>query len=109
MDDIAFNFLIGGNGLIYNGRGWDAEGRHTKGFDANSMCIAIIGTFNYAEPPRMQLEAVQRLITEGIRLKKIASNYRLYGQGQLMPLTESPGRVAYELVKTWSHWTSEIK
>lgn len=29
--DIAYNFLIGGDGAVYEGRGWDSEGSHTKG------------------------------------------------------------------------------
>lgn len=109
MDDIAYNFLIGGNGLIYNGRGWNAEGRHTKGFDANSICIAVVGTFDYVTPPQVQLDATQKLITEGVKLKKIHSKYRLYGQRQLMHSTSSPGRKLYEIIKTWSQWTADIK
>jgi len=29
-DDIRYNFIIGGNGGIYEGRGWDKEGEHTN-------------------------------------------------------------------------------
>lgn len=30
-DDIAYNFLVGGDGAVYEGRGWDKQGAHTKG------------------------------------------------------------------------------
>jgi len=30
-DDIGYNFLIGGDGAIYEGRGWDKQGAHTIG------------------------------------------------------------------------------
>lgn len=109
MDDIAFNFLIGGNGIIYNGRGWNAVGRHTKNFNSNSICIALIGIFNYEAPHPIQLDAIQRLIDEGIRLNKITNDYRLYGQRQLIPSTNSPGQKLYDIITTWMHWSSEIK
>lgn len=30
-DDINSNFFIGGDGAIYEGRGWDKQGAHSKG------------------------------------------------------------------------------
>ncbi|KAK2166605.1 hypothetical protein LSH36_37g04024 [Paralvinella palmiformis] len=30
-DDIRYNFLIGQDGLIYEGRGWGVLGQHTDG------------------------------------------------------------------------------
>lgn len=108
MDDIAYNFLIGGDGIVYQGRGWNAEGRHTAAYNANSICIAIIGTFDIVKPTDQTLDAMHRLICEGKRLKKIANNYRLYGQCQLMNTT-SPGQQVYETIQTWKHWTAEIQ
>lgn len=29
FDDIAYNFLVGGDGLVYEGRGWTKGGAHT--------------------------------------------------------------------------------
>ena len=37
MDDIRYNFLIGQDGVIYEGRGWGVVGQHTKG--ENSMSV----------------------------------------------------------------------
>lgn len=33
-DDIGYNFLVGGDGEVYEGRGWDKQGAHTKGESA---------------------------------------------------------------------------
>lgn len=30
-DDIAYNFIVGGDGAVYEGRGWEKQGAHTKG------------------------------------------------------------------------------
>lgn len=65
-DDIGYNFLIGGDGAVYVGRGWDYQGAHTKGYNANSICIALIGAFDKSVPPKRQSCAVQKMIMEGI-------------------------------------------
>lgn len=110
MNDIAYNFLIGGSGTIYHGRGWNVEGQHTDGFNANSLCIAMVGTFDVSEPPLKQLNAAKQLIAEASRLQKMSENYRLYGQRQLIANTTSPGQRLYELLtSTWPHWTAEVK
>lgn len=108
MDDISYNFLIGGNGNVYIGRGWNIQGKHTNGFNEKSICIAFIGKFTDDAPPVRQLDAAQRLIKEGVSLKKIADNYNLYGHRQLKA-TESPGQALFEIIKTWDHWTADIK
>lgn len=110
IGDIAFNFLIGGNGSIYYGRGWDVEGEHTVGFNSNSLCIAMIGSFDTIIPSSKQLDTAQNLIAEGIYLKKLSKNYHLYGQRQLINNTTSPGHQLYEiLMKTWDHWTDKVQ
>lgn len=38
-----YNFLVGGDGLIYEGRGWGKKGAHTFGFNSQSVGIAFIG------------------------------------------------------------------
>jgi peptidoglycan recognition protein len=43
--DIGYNFLVGGDGNIYEGRGWIRVGAHTPGYNINSMGICLIGNF----------------------------------------------------------------
>lgn len=102
--DIGYNFLVGGDGSIYVGRGWDIEGAHTKGFNMDSVCFAFVGTFNTIKPPRRQLVAVQKMIVEGVKLKKLKADYALYGHRQFMS-TLSPGSALYEIIQKWDHWT----
>ena len=35
--DIGYNFLVGEDGRVYEGRGWDNEGAQAKGFNAQSV------------------------------------------------------------------------
>lgn len=105
-DDIGYNFLVGGDGSAYEGRGWDKEGAHTKGFNKRSICIAFIGTFNKVIPPQRQLIAAQMLIDQGVKMGKLEPDYQLYGHRQLIP-SESPGAALYDIIKKWPHWTEE--
>lgn len=105
--DIGYNFLVGGDGNAYVGRGWDQQGAHTKGFNADSICIAFIGTFIAYPPSRAQLSAAEQLIALGLELGKLSSDYRLFGHRQLAPF-ESPGLALYKIIQTWPHWSSEL-
>lgn len=106
-DDIAYNFLAGGDSSIYIGRSWNYVGAHTRGYNNGSICFAFIGTFSSFVPPKRQLEAVQKMIVEGIKLKKLTADYKLYGHRQFME-TASPGRALYKVIQTWDHWTEDI-
>ncbi|XP_043866076.1 peptidoglycan-recognition protein LC isoform X7 [Drosophila mojavensis] len=105
-DHIGYNFLVGGDGLVYEGRGWDVQGAHTKGYNTDSIGISFIGTFVKIRPSDAQLYACQKLLEEGVRLKKLAPDYKLYGHRQLSA-TESPGDVLYRIIQTWPHWTNK--
>lgn len=104
-DDIGYNFLIGGDGAIYIGRGWHFKGKHTANFNAKSICIAFIGDFNENVPPTHQLDAAQRLIEEGVKQGKISANYDLYGQCQLKRI-KSPGLALFQIIQKWHRWTN---
>ncbi|XP_018788908.1 PREDICTED: peptidoglycan-recognition protein LC-like isoform X4 [Bactrocera latifrons] len=105
--DIGYNFLVGGDGLVYEGRGWYNQGAHTLGYNKDSICIAFIGTFNLQVPTENDLKAAQLLIDEGVRLGVLPENYRLYGARQLSA-TESPGKALYSIIMKWPHWSRQI-
>lgn len=103
-DDIAYNFLIGGDGLVYEGRAWDKVGAHTKGFNAKSIGVAFIGDFNKEKPSENSLKS---LLEEGVKNGKLANDYKLLGQLQLSG-GNSPGEALYNDIKTWDHWSEAI-
>ncbi|EDO64108.1 AGAP005203-PC [Anopheles gambiae str. PEST] len=107
FSDIAYQFLVGGDGNAYEGRGWTKQGAHTKGFNVDSICIAFIGTFIADPPPIAQLSAAQQLILLGMKENYLASNYSLYGHRQLAPF-ESPGKALFDIIKTWPHWSNKL-
>ncbi|XP_052872610.1 peptidoglycan-recognition protein LC-like isoform X1 [Anopheles cruzii] len=107
FSDIAYQFLVGGDGNAYEGRGWTKQGAHTKGYNVDSICIAFVGTFIKMKPPIAQLSAAKQLIQMGLDNNYIASNYSLYGHRQLAPF-ESPGQALYDIIKTWPHWSNTL-
>ncbi|KAK0073798.1 hypothetical protein PV326_013052 [Microctonus aethiopoides] len=102
--DIGYNFLVGGDGLIYVGRGWDNEGAHAFGFNIKSIGICLIGTFNKIVPPTRQLDTLAKLIAIGVKNKKIQTDYKLLGHRQVSE-TLSPGNVLYSIIQQWDHWS----
>ena len=48
--DIGYSFLIGGDGKIYEGRGWNKSGAHTQGFNSQGYGVAFIGDFTSTNP-----------------------------------------------------------
>ncbi|XP_055384729.1 peptidoglycan-recognition protein LF-like [Condylostylus longicornis] len=107
FDDIAYNFLIGGDGLIYIGRGWNKIGVTTKGFNNDSLSIGLIGSFSSVAPPEIQINAVKFLIREGLKTGKISYDFKLYGQNQLINTT-SPGEKLIKIIKTWPNFVTDV-
>lgn len=99
--------MVGGDGLIYEGRGWNKEGAHTKGYNIYSICIAFIGTFAKYTPSKKQQQITTKLIEQGIILKKISQNYKLYWQNQLDLTSSRSSPKLYEIIKEWNHFSNE--
>ncbi|XP_022914118.2 uncharacterized protein [Onthophagus taurus] len=102
-DDIAYNFMIGGDGHVYEARGWDYVGTHTIGYNNISIGIAFIGTFKHYLPEQSQIELGHLLIKEGVRNGHIHKDYRLIGMNQVTSL-DSPGKLLIQEIKTWPHF-----
>uniref|UniRef100_A0A8C7J658 Peptidoglycan recognition protein 5 n=1 Tax=Oncorhynchus kisutch TaxID=8019 RepID=A0A8C7J658_ONCKI len=66
FDDIGYNFLIGGDCTVYEGRGWGVVGTHTKGNNHNSLAIAFMGNFNNESPSPAAKSSVKQLLQCGV-------------------------------------------
>ncbi|XP_016958954.1 peptidoglycan-recognition protein LC isoform X4 [Drosophila biarmipes] len=105
-DDIVFNFLIGGDGNVYVGRGWDQVGAHMAGYNSKSLSFAYIGSFQTTAPSYKQLSVTRLLLERGVKLGKIASNYRFTAASKLEPtLTQYKADALYQSFGNWTHWS----
>ncbi|EDS27550.1 peptidoglycan recognition protein-lc [Culex quinquefasciatus] len=105
--DIGYNFLIGGDGNVYEGRGWLKVGAFVRGQNSKSIGITFIGDYRQEAPSQVQMEMMDALLASGIKSGHLTQDYRLYGSCQFMP-TESPGRLLYAELKKHSHWSEEL-
>ncbi|XP_011497200.1 PREDICTED: peptidoglycan-recognition protein 1-like [Ceratosolen solmsi marchali] len=107
-NDIGYNFLVGEDGNVYEGRGWDSVGAHAPGYNTQSIGVCMIGNFNNTLPKRPALKALKSFIKCGVGFGKIAKDYFLIGHRQTRP-TICPGQALYEYVKHQQHWISKPK
>nr|AAY27974.1 peptidoglycan recognition protein 2 precursor [Euprymna scolopes] len=101
--DIGYNYLVGEDGRVYEGRGWNREGAHTKGYNRDAVAISVMGDFSDRLPNKKALDAVNNLIVCGIKQNNITKDYLLYGHRNVRE-TACPGDKFYELIKTWPHF-----
>ncbi|MFE2301481.1 peptidoglycan recognition protein [Streptomyces sp. NPDC059445] len=117
--DIGYNFLVDKCGNIYEGRAGGVakavQGAHTRGFNTNSMGIAVIGTFGATKPTDAAVKAISRLTAWKLGLYGAnprgktyltSAGGNLYRKGKNVRLnvisghrdgfaTECPGRLLY--------------
>ncbi|XP_075042488.1 peptidoglycan recognition protein 1-like [Mixophyes fleayi] len=93
---IGYNFLIGGDGLVYEGRGWTTQGNHTKDYSSNSIGISFMGNFTVEVPSNPAIDAAKSLIAWGMYNHTISKCYILNGHYSL-----SPEDSLYSEIKGW--------
>ncbi|XP_043258957.1 uncharacterized protein LOC122401084 [Colletes gigas] len=103
--DIGYNFVVGEDGNVYEGRGWDKHGSHSIPYNSKSIGICIIGNFDGHSPNAAAISATKSLISYGVSIGKIKDTYTLLGHRQTTQ-TICPGNSLYNLIKTWSRWSS---
>ncbi|CAG9761211.1 unnamed protein product [Ceutorhynchus assimilis] len=103
-DDIGYNFIIGGDGNVYEGVGWHKIGAHARGFNSKSIGIAFIGDYSDNRPSEKMLKALKNLLACGLELGELHKEYKLLGARQVMA-TASPGSALFSEIKTWAHFT----
>ncbi|XP_017785946.1 PREDICTED: peptidoglycan-recognition protein SC2-like [Nicrophorus vespilloides] len=103
--DIGYNFVVGEDGNVYEGRGWGKQGAHAKPLNNKSIGICVAGTFNGAAPNAAAQKAVKDLIAYGVANGKIQKNYKLAGHRQV-DNTDCPGTAFFNVIKGWPQWTA---
>lgn len=110
--DIAYNFVVGGDGRVYEGRGWFNQGAHTVGSNMHSIGVGFIGDYRTKVIPGNawltidQEEAFKKLMEMGLHNNYLDANYLLVGQCDVSG-TESPGDLLYKYLIHWDHYDRE--
>ncbi|XP_064642227.1 peptidoglycan recognition protein-like [Lineus longissimus] len=103
FDDIGYNFLVGGDGTIYEGRGWQRIGAHARGYNSRSIGIAFIGTFSGSSPTVSAQNAAKALISCGVSGGYVSSRYTLRGHKDVGS-TQCPGSRLYNIIRRWDRY-----
>ncbi|XP_011180165.1 peptidoglycan-recognition protein SC2 [Zeugodacus cucurbitae] len=101
--DIGYNFLIGGDGQVYEGRGWSTMGAHATNWNSKSIGISFMGNYNNDKPTAAQIAAAKGLLADAVSRGQIKSGYILYGHRQVGS-TECPGNNLYAEIKKWPNY-----
>lgn len=99
LSDISYNFLIGGDGNVYVGRGWDV----TSAYSNISVDIAFHGNFQFDTPYPNMIQAAKMLIDQGVEMQYIQSEFIILCQNQTA-LHESEARHLCGIVKKCPHY-----
>ncbi|XP_054444459.1 peptidoglycan recognition protein 1 [Pteronotus mesoamericanus] len=103
--DVAYNFLIGEDGLVYEGRGWNYTGAHTSRWNPYTIGISFMGNYMERAPPPRAIRAAKSLIGCGVARGALLPKYKVKGHRDLQR-TLSPGDQLYEIIQKWPHYKS---
>ncbi|KAK5642879.1 hypothetical protein RI129_009046 [Pyrocoelia pectoralis] len=98
-NDIWYNFLIGGDGGIYVGRGWNVKPAGGN----NAILMTFIGDFEKNELPPIMLSTLNKLLDVGVEIHKLKIDYKLVAHRQTKA-TLSPGSNACEAISRLPHF-----
>lgn len=101
--DIGYNYLIGGDGNIYEGRGGKTVGAHVRGYNKVSIGICVIGNYQKQFPSRKTLLALRSILVCLKIRRNLKHDYLLRGHRDLGHTT-CPGNYLYNIIKRWPHY-----
>ncbi|XP_050668450.1 peptidoglycan-recognition protein LB-like [Leptidea sinapis] len=103
--DIGYNFCIGSDGGVYEGRGWENKGIHAGPANGVSVGICLIGDWRVSSPPEEMIAATLALIEIGVARGSIKADYKVIGHSQAMK-TECPGAALSNIISKWEHFSN---
>ncbi|CAG5039168.1 unnamed protein product [Parnassius apollo] len=106
--DIPYNFIIGNDGRVYEGRGWGIEGAHTFTYNRCSLGIGFIGDYReeltkHSRVTELQIKRAKMLLEEGVKRGFLDKDYSVLGAKDLNS-SASPGSNLYNAIREWEHY-----
>lgn len=89
--DIGYNFVIDRRGRVWEGRGYDRVGAHTKDHNTGTVGVSFMGNYETIKPTTRQLVAFRllqrRLRRQGFNITRVLGHRQMPDQS-----TACPGR-----------------
>ncbi|XP_024864215.1 N-acetylmuramoyl-L-alanine amidase isoform X2 [Kryptolebias marmoratus] len=103
--DIGYSFVVGSDGYVYEGRGWNRLGTHTRGHNAIGYGVSIIGNYTATLPSRHAMNLIRhQLVRCAVDGKGLAANFTIYGHRQVVNYTACPGDALFSEIRSWDHF-----
>jgi peptidoglycan hydrolase-like protein with peptidoglycan-binding domain len=95
-DGIAYSFLVGNTGTIFEGRGWGRNGAHTQnGGNSQGYAWCVVGDGTRQQPSDAAVQAIRDHIALGIQEGHIDPAYIVSGHHDWYPSKPCPGSCVY--------------
>ncbi|KAM3624327.1 uncharacterized protein V6R79_022123 [Siganus canaliculatus] len=103
--DIGYSFVVGSDGYVYEGRGWNHLGTHTRGHNHLGHGVSIIGNYVDRLPSLHAMNLLRhRLVRCGVNGGKLVANFTIHGHRQVVNYTTCPGEAFFSEIRSWEHF-----
>lgn len=104
-DDIGPNFLVGGKGLLFEGRGANLVGVMVRNYNSKIISIMFLGDYNNDYPDDEQINHVSQLLQILVHERVLTTDYEVLGHCQISQ-TISPGKYLRNRLKDFKHFNA---
>ncbi|XP_032526740.2 peptidoglycan-recognition protein SC2-like isoform X2 [Danaus plexippus] len=104
LSDIGPNFLVGGNGFVFEGRGANVHGAMVGSLNSRAISIMFMGNYIHDQPDSKQFEHLNVLLDVLVREGVLRQDYTLVGHCQVNFDTISPGPHIMTQLGHFLHW-----
>ncbi|XP_046394707.1 uncharacterized protein LOC124162274 [Ischnura elegans] len=102
------NFYIGGDGNVYEGRGWNiAPYWYLHGIRNLSLTVKFMGSHDSQLPSRDALRAFKSLLVSGVWMGTLSPRYEIVSIRQLSNTDTHLGKSLHGNVEKWAGWVSD--
>lgn len=99
------SFVVGSDGYIYEGRGWNILGSHTRGHNHLGYGVSIIGNYTATLPSRHAMDLLHhRLVRCAVDRGGLTPNFTIHGHRQVVNYTSCPGDAFFSEIQSWEHF-----
>uniref|UniRef100_A0A3P8RSE7 Peptidoglycan recognition protein 2 n=1 Tax=Amphiprion percula TaxID=161767 RepID=A0A3P8RSE7_AMPPE len=104
-NDIGYSFVVGSDGYIYEGRGWNLLGKHTRGHNSIGYGVSVVGNYTSTLPSRHAMNLLRhRLVRCAVDGGGLAANFTIHGHRQVVNYTTCPGDALFSEIRNWEHF-----
>ncbi|CAL9700441.1 unnamed protein product [Knipowitschia caucasica] len=103
--DIGYSFVVGSDGYVYEGAGWNTVGTHTRGQNSIGYGVSFIGNYTALLPSRHSMDLLRhQLVQCAVGGGRLVSNFTLKGHRQMVNYTTCPGDALFSEITKWDNF-----